>query len=195
MEAPDEEAAADADTGDGALSEDLREQLAEACTARDEAVAEAADAKDKMLRALAEAENARTIARRDVESNRKFAVQKFASDVLDVADNLSRAADSVPEQYRKLNGEDGEPDGALKALVSFYEGVNMTEAAMQTILNRYDVVKFVPLDEKVDPELHDIKLNMPDPEKEPGTVGLVIRPGYMIADRVLRPAEVGVVAA
>ena len=70
----------------------------------------------------------------------------------------------------------------------------MTEAAMQNILGRHDIVKFEPLGEKVDPNLHDVKVNIPDPEKESGTVGLVIRSGYMISDRVLRPAEVGAVA-
>jgi len=175
----------------------LREELAAMAVALEEAEALAEDSKDKMMRALAEAENTRSIARRDVESNRKFAIQKFACDILDVADNLSRAAGSVPEELRQLDTQaDPGADGAdaRKALVNLYDGVNMTETVMQSILNRFGVVKFDPLGEKVDLNQHDIKLSMPDPDKTAGTVGLVIRPGYMLAERVLRPAEVGAVS-
>jgi molecular chaperone GrpE len=172
----------------------LREDLAAASAALEAAESQAAESKDKMLRALAEAENTRAIARRDVDNNRKFAIQKFALDVLDVADNMSRAADSVPECYREPSDGAGADAESCKALVDLYKGVNMTEAAMQSILGRYDITKFEPIGEKVDPNLHDVKVSMPDPEKESGTVGLVIRPGYMISDRVLRPAEVGSVA-
>ena len=91
-------------------------------------------------------------------------------------------------------------DGAWKAiqrsdsaLVSLYEGVNMTEASMQSILRRFGIEKVDPLGEAVDPNRHDVKVNLPAGSGDPGTVGLVIRPGYVLDDRVLRAAEVGVV--
>jgi molecular chaperone GrpE len=111
-----------------------------------------------MLRALADAENARNIARRDVENARKFGVQNFAKDILDVADNLERAMGSVPEELRTL-GEDPSPSDT--ALVSLYDGVNMTEKQMQSIMGRFGISKIDPLGEKVDPNRHDVKVNLP----------------------------------
>ena len=193
-EAGEGEGSADEAPGDepvdelAAVQAELESERAE----REAAEEKTTEYKDAMLRALADAENARTIARRDVENARKYGLQKFATDMLDVADNLTRASESVPEALRSLEGKE-EPSDSDSALVSLYEGVNMTEASMQSILRRFGIEKVDPLGEAVDPNRHDVKVNLPAGSGDPGTVGLVIRPGYVLDDRVLRAAEVGVV--
>jgi len=141
---------------------------------------------DQVLRALAEADNARRRASLDVENAHKFAVGKFAKSLLDVADNLSRAADAVPEDVRS---SDEQP--TLKAL---YEGVVMTETVLLKTFEQHGLVKIWPMDEKFDPNLHDALFEMPDPSKEPGTVGHVTSAGFLLHDRCIRPAGVGIVS-
>ena len=144
------------------------------------------DKHDQVLRALAEADNARRRASLDVENAHKFGVQKFAKDLLDVADNLSRAADSVPEDLRA-----SEEQPVLKAL---YDGVVMTDAALLKTFAKHGLTRLEPLGEKFDPNFHDALFEAPDPTKEPGTVMHVATPGYVMHDRCVRAAGVGVVA-
>ena len=149
-----EEGAAEPEDPIAALTAELEAEQAERAAAEEKT----SEYKDAMLRALADAENARNIARRDVENARKFGVQNFAKDILDVADNLERAMDSVPEELRTL-GENPSPSDT--ALVSLYDGVNMTEKQMQSIMGRFNISKIDPLGEKVDPNRHDVKVNLP----------------------------------
>jgi len=142
---------------------------------------------DQVLRALAEAENARRRAAIDVENAHKFAVSKFSKDLLEVADNLGRAANSVPEELRT---SDETP--ALKAL---YEGVIMVDDGLHKTFEKHGLKRIDPLGEKFDPNLHNAMFEAPDPEKEPGTVMHVASPGYVMHERVVRPAGVGVVSA
>lgn len=137
-----------------ALTAELAAEQAERAAAEQKT----SEYKDAMLRALADAENARNIARRDVANARKFGVQNFAKDILDVADNLERAMGSVPAELRTLGDN---PSPSHTALVSLYEGVNMTEKQMQSIMGRFGISKIDPLGEKVDPNRHDIKVNLP----------------------------------
>ena len=141
---------------------------------------------DQVLRALAEAENARRRAKLDVEDAHKFAVGKFAKELLDVADNLTRAQEAVPEEMRTT---DEHPQ--LKAL---YEGVVMTESVLLKTFEKNGLVKVWPLDEKFDPNFHDALFEMPDPTKEPGTVAHVANAGYVLHERCIRPAGVGIVS-
>lgn len=141
---------------------------------------------DQMLRALAEADNARRRAALDVENAHKFGVGKFAKDLLDVADNLSRAADSVPEELRS---SDEQP--VLKAL---FDGVKMTDSVLLNIFEKHGLQKLDPLGEKFDPNVHNAMFEAPDPTKEPGTVMHVAAPGYVLHGRCLRAAGVGVVS-
>lgn len=142
---------------------------------------------DQTLRALAEAENARRRAGIDVENAHKFAVGKFAKSLLDIADNLSRAAESVPEEMRE---SDEQP-----VLKSLYEGVTMTEKMLVKTFEEHGLKRIWPMDEKFDPNLHNALFEMPDPSKEPGTVAHVASAGYVLHDRVIRAAGVGVVKA
>ena len=139
---------------------------------------QAAQLKDQLLRALAESENVRRRADRERADTAKYAITGFARDVLRVADNLRRTLDTV---------EKGEGD--LKALV---EGVEVTERDLMATLEHHEVKMIDPLGEKFDYNLHQAMFEVPDADKEPGTVVEVVQQGYVIADRLLRPAMVGV---
>jgi molecular chaperone GrpE len=146
-------------------------------------VREAAEARDKMLRTLAEMENLRKRTTREVSDARTYGISGFARDVLDIADNLQRALDAVPAEARAA------ADPGLKALI---EGVELTERSLHNALDKNGVRKFDPAGEKFDPNVHQAMYEVPDPSVPAGTVAQVIQSGYMIGDRVLRPALVGV---
>jgi len=144
---------------------------------------EAADARDRMLRTLAEMENLRKRTAREVSDARTYGISGFARDVLDIADNLQRALDAVPEEARAA------ADPGLKALI---EGVELTERSLHNALEKNGVRKFDPAGEKFDPNVHQAMYEVPDPSVPPGTIAQVVQAGYMIGDRVLRPALVAV---
>ena len=144
--------------------------------------------KEQMLRALADAENARVIARRDIQNEREFAIQKFAKSLLDVADNLERAIDSVPADAREA------PD-ASPALLSLLEGVEMTSAQLGKTFAESKLVKVGAVGDKFDPSVHEALFSYEDPEKEPMTIGQMLKVGYKLNERVIRPAQVGTVKA
>ena len=144
---------------------------------------EAAEARDKMLRTLAEMENLRKRTAREVSDARTYGISGFARDVLDIADNLQRALDAVPVEARAA------ADPGLKALI---EGVELTERSLHNALEKNGVRKFDPAGEKFDPNVHQAMYEIPDPSVPTGTIAQVIQSGYMIGERVLRPALVGV---
>ncbi len=138
--------------------------------------------RDDYLRALAEMENTRRRAARDKADAGKYAIQAFARDLLPVSDNLRRAVDSVDPGDR-----DGNP--AFQALI---EGVEMTEKALLTVFERYGVTPIAAMGEPFDPNVHEAMLEIPDETVPHGTVVHVLEPGFMIHDRPLRAARVGV---
>jgi len=144
---------------------------------------EAADARDKVLRTLAEMENLRKRTSREVADARVYGITGFARDVLDIADNLQRALDAVPAEAKAA------ADPSLKALI---EGVELTERSLLNALEKNGVKKFDPSGEKFDPNFQQAMYEVPDPSVPSGTVVQVVQAGYMIGDRVLRPALVGV---
>src|ERR1700712_1275546 len=144
---------------------------------------EAAESRDKMLRTLAEMENLRKRTAREVADARTYGISGFARDVLDIADNLQRALDAVPAEARAA------ADPGLKALI---EGVELTERSLHNALEKNGVRKFDPAGEKFDPNVHQAMYEVPDPTVPAGTIAQVIQSGYMIGERVLRPALVGV---
>ena len=146
--------------------------------------AERAELKDKLLRGFADMENLRRRTEREVADAKAYAVTAFARDMLNVADNLRRALESVPEA-----GEGASLDGPLKALV---EGVELTERDFLKTLERYGVRRIEPMGERFDPNLHQAMYEVPNPELPNGTVFQVVQAGYVIGERVLRPALVGV---
>jgi molecular chaperone GrpE len=144
---------------------------------------ELSEARDRTLRTLAEMENLRKRTSREVADARAYAITGFARDILEIADNLQRALDAVPAEAKAA------ADPGLKALI---EGVEITERSLHATLEKNGVKKFDPAGEKFDPNFQQAMFEVPDPSVPAGTVVQVVQAGYMIGDRVLRPALVGV---
>ena len=144
---------------------------------------EAAELKDKVLRALAEMENLRRRTEREVADARLYGIAGFARDVLGIADNMQRALDAARQELSNS------ADPGVKTLM---EGVELTERELLKALEKNGVKKFDPQGEKFDPNLHQAMYEVPDASVPSGMVVQVIQPGYMIGERVLRPALVGV---
>lgn len=141
------------------------------------------DLRDKMLRTLAEMENLRKRTAREVADARTYGITGFARDVLGIADNLQRALDAVPAETRES------ADPMLKALI---EGVELTERSLLNALEKNGVKKFDPSGEKFDPNFQQAMYEVPDASVPAGTVVQVVQAGYMIGERVLRPALVAI---
>jgi molecular chaperone GrpE len=146
----------------------------------------AADFKDRMLRALADMENLRKRTEREVADARQYGVTAFARDVLQVSDNMHRALDSIGAELAQTS------DDNVRALV---EGIELTERELAKVLEKHGVKKFSPQGEKFDPNFHQAMYEVPDGTAAPGTVAHVIQSGFMIGERVLRPAMVAVAKA
>ena len=144
---------------------------------------EAADLKDRLLRTLAEMENLRRRTEREVADARAYGIANFARDMLTVADNFQRAIDNVPAEAR---------EGAEPAFKTLIEGIELTERDMLKALERHGVKRLEPQGQKFDPNLHQAMYEVPDAAVPSGTVVQVMQSGYVIGDRVLRPALVGV---
>lgn len=142
---------------------------------------ELAEAKDRLLRALAEVENTRRRAQREREDLQKYAIAGFARDLLSPVDNLRRALDSVPEA--EIN------DPKLRGLL---DGVAATERELLAALERHGVKRIDPKGEKFDHNFHQAIFEAENSGQPAGTVVEVLQPGYVLHDRLLRPAMVGV---
>lgn len=145
--------------------------------------AENADLRDKYLRLAAEMDNLRRRTERDVKDAKSYSVAGFARDMLAVSDNLRRALDAIPADAR---------EGGDAGLNTLAEGVEMTERSMLAALERHGVRKLDPVGEKFDPNFHQAMFEVPNPEVANNTVVQVVQAGYVIGERVLRPAMVGV---
>ncbi len=144
--------------------------------------AEKTDLQDKQLRALAEAQNVRRRAQQDIEKERKFGIERFARDVLSVADNIGRALSALPADLETL-------DPALRNVVV---GVQATERELQSVLERHGVTRVEALGKPLNAEFHQAMMEIEDPSVPSGTVVQEMAPGYLIAGRLLRAAMVGV---
>lgn len=153
----------------------LQKQLAEAEAA-------VAAAKDQMLRAKAEAENTRRRAALDVESANKFAVEKFARELLNVADSLEHGLEAMSE-----------PDKTQ--IVHLREGMQLTHKLLLDTLEKFQIKQINPAGAVFDPKQHEALTAQPTAEMEPNRVLNVVQKGYSIADRILRPARVIVTKA
>lgn len=166
--------------------------LAERNTLLEEKGKQLADLKERALRSMAELENVRERVKREAGNTKKYAIQDFAKSLLDVADNLGRAIATVPVQIRNEALANDESDTA-KFLKSLLEGVMMTEKELMKIFKRFGIEKFEPVGQPFDPNSHLALFEVNVPNKEAGTVAMVVKAGYKLHDRVLRPADVGVV--
>jgi len=145
--------------------------------------AEKTELRDKLLRTLADMENLRRRTEREVADARSYGMAGFARDMLSVADNLRRAIESLPQEAV------ASAEGALKALL---DGIEITERDLLKTLERHGVKKLDPAGQKFDQHLHQAMFEAPDPSVPKGTVTQVVQSGFVIGDRVLRPAMVGV---
>lgn len=146
-------------------------------------MAERDELKDRTLRTLAEMENLRRRNEREVADARTYAVTNFARDLLTAADNIRRAIESVPAEARES------ADGAFKALL---DGIELTERDLAKTFERHGVKLLEPKGQRFDPNRHQAMFEVPDAEVPSGTVVQVMQAGYVLGDRVLRPALVGV---
>jgi molecular chaperone GrpE len=144
---------------------------------------ELADMKDRLLRTLAEMENMRKRTEREVADARVYGISSFARDILGVADNMHRAMQALDDELR------AKADEATKALL---EGVELTERELMNVLEKHGVKKLEPLNKKFDPNRHQAMFEVEDASVPSGTVVQVMQGGYMIGERVLRPALVAV---
>ncbi len=163
--------------------EDNIELSAEA-TARQEAEAqtdpreeEIAGLRDQLLRALAEMDNTRKRAEKSVADARSYAISGFARDLLEVADNLRRAHDAIPDDQK---------ESALA------QGILATERALLSVFERNGLKQIAPENEKFDAHLHEAMFEQPMEGVEAGTIIALLEPGYTLNDRLIRPARVGV---
>jgi molecular chaperone GrpE len=168
--AENENAAAAA--GAAAGTDDERVELLEA---------ELSDHKDRLLRALAETENVRRRGQREREDAQKFAVSGFARDLLTVADNLRRALDSLPAG-----------DIRDERTQSLLDGVAATERELLAVFERNGMRRVDPKGERFDHNFHQAIFEVENTGRPAGTVVEVLQPGYVLHDRLLRPAMVGV---
>ena len=144
---------------------------------------ELAEARQQVLYAQAEVQNVRRRAEKEAADARAYAATAFARDVLSVADNLSRGLQSIPESLRE--------DEKFKGLVV---GLEATGRELESVFQRHGITKISALGEPLDPNRHQAMLEVPS-DAAPGTIVQEMQSGYMIRDRLLRPAMVGVARA
>jgi molecular chaperone GrpE len=146
--------------------------------------AELADAKQSILYAQAETQNVRRRLEKDAQDARAYAATGFARDILSVADNLSRALDAIPAELRE--------DEKFKGLVV---GLEATGRELDAVFQRNGITRIVSVGEPLDPNRHQAMIEIPLADAEPGTIVQEMQAGYMIKDRLLRAAMVGVAKA
>ena len=166
------------------MIEALQEELEQAQGRVEAKDAQLEAANDKVLRAYADLDNMRKRVEREKEETAKYAITKFARDVVNVADNFERAIQSVPADAKAGN----------PALVALIEGVTLTEREFLNVLERHGVKRVSPQGEIFNPNYHQAVMETHNPDVTAGTVLQVFQPGYMIDDRVLRSAMVVVAA-
>lgn len=176
-------------TDDTTAADDLREETADAApevAEHDRAhalEAELEELKSKILYANAETQNVRRRMEKDAADARAYAATTFARDILSVADNLARALAAIPAALRE--------DEAMRPLVT---GIEMTGKELDTVFQRNGITKIEAVGAKLDPNRHQAMIELPS-DQEPGTIVQEMQAGYMIRDRLLRPAMVGVAKA
>jgi molecular chaperone GrpE len=157
---------------------------AAAALAADALAREAAELRDRLLRTLAEMENLRRRTDREVMDSRTYGISSFARDILAIADNMARALQTLRAELKER------ADPGIQALL---DGVELTERELSKVLEKHGVRKFEPQPrDKFDPNLHQAMYEVQDPAVPAGTVAQVVQAGYMIGDRMLRPALVAV---
>lgn len=174
------------EAGSDAASEPIDEgaddtELVELLDPLEAARAEASELKDKLLRALAESENVRRRAQRDREDASTYAIANFAREMLKVADNLRRALDSIGDEARRES----------ESVESLVVGIEMTEREMLNAFERVGIKPIQALGKRYDHNFHEAMFDVEDTTQPAGTIVQVLEGGYMLGERLLRPAKVG----
>jgi len=170
-------------------AEDLREETAEGAPevaehdATSDLQAELEDMRRQLLYAQAETQNVRRRMEKDAQDARAYAATSFARDILSVADNLARALSAIPPAMREQEG--------TKALVT---GIEMTAKELENVFQRNGITKIESIGTPLDPNRHQAMVELPS-DQPAGTIVQEMQAGYMIKDRLLRPALVGVAKA
>lgn len=136
---------------------------------------------DKVMRSYADAENRAKRAIKDHSDALKYGGSKMARDLLEVADNLRRGLEALPESEKEN-------------LKDFISGIELTEKSLLSVFEKHDIKQITPKGEAFNPQFHEAVSKVPSPDHTSGTIIDVIRPGYIIGERLLRPAEVVVCA-
>lgn len=136
-------------------------------------------ANQEVLYARAETQNVRRRLEKDIADTRAYAATGFARDILSIADNLARALDSIPAELRE--------DEKLKGLVA---GIEATAREIDKVFGQHGITRIAAVGLPLDPNQHQAMVEIPSADAEPGTIVQELQPGYMIKDRLLRPAMV-----
>lgn len=145
-----------------------------------------ADLKDQLLRTLAESDNLRKRAQREVEEAGKYAVSKFARELVTVSENFFRAADALPQDVKESSD----------AVRNYALGIEMTAGEMSRVLERFGIHRVMPQPgEAFNHQQHQAVTQIPSADHPVGSIVMVMQAGYMLHDRLLIPAMVGVAAA
>jgi len=169
-----------------ALNEEADEEIDEADTEYDpiaELEAENSTLKDRLLRATAEMENLRRRTEREKAEATLYAASSFARDMLNISDNMDRALGAVSDEQREA------ADDITRNLL---EGVELVRRELLNTFEKHGIKRIEPVGERFDPNLHQAMFEIPDAEAVSGTVLQVVQAGFVIGERVLRPAMVGV---
>ncbi len=142
---------------------------------------ELADARQEVLYAKAETQNVRRRLEKDIADARAYAATGFARDILSVADNLARALEAIPGSLRE--------DDKLKSLI---QGIEATQRELDKVFSAHGITRIAATGLPLDPNQHQAMIEVPTQDAEPGTIVQELQAGYMIKDRLLRPAMVGV---
>lgn len=178
----DEAKKEDAKEGSENLTEEQSEikDLENQLSAKDK---EASELKDRLLRSMADFRNLQQVTKKDIQKAKDFALQKFAKDLLESVDNFGHALNAFKEEDLQKS----------KEISDLYTGVRMTRDVFENTLRKHGIEKLDPLGELFDPNKHEATFELPQPDKEPGTVFHVQQLGFTLNDRVIRPAKVGIV--
>jgi molecular chaperone GrpE len=145
-------------------------------------MAERDQLKDQLLRALADTENMRRRSEREAANVRKYGHTPFARDLVGAIDNLARVIDSAPDDL-------GQADETMKSLIT---GIQLSWTELQSVIEKHGIKRVEPLNEKFDYNLHQAMFEVPTNDQPSGVVLEVVQHGYVLHDRLLRPAMVGV---
>lgn len=160
-----------------------------------------AEIHEKAHRVMLENETAKRVTKKDVNNAKLFALQPVIKDILELADNLGRGEISVSADIKAFIAGKATPEqiAAIEAsepkrqLSSLFSAICKTESDLQKLLNKYHTIKHDPLGVEFNPHFHNAMFELDHPTFSPGTVAYVVKHGYVMHDRVIRPASVGVV--